>query len=35
MKHLLLVCTDGTVEAIPEGTDVQGWAEEMTHRGIR
>jgi hypothetical protein len=35
MKYLLLVCTDGPLETIPEGTDVQGWAEEMTRRGIR
>jgi hypothetical protein len=35
MKYLLLVCTEGPLETIPEGTDVQGWAEEMTRRGIR
>jgi hypothetical protein len=35
VKYLLLICTDGPVEAFPAETDAQGWVDEMDRRGIR
>lgn len=35
MRYLLLICTDGPVEASESETDATAWATEMDRRGIR
>ena len=35
MKYLLLICTDGPIDAGPEELDAQPWVDEMDGRGVR
>jgi hypothetical protein len=35
MKYLLLICTDGPVEAGPGDLDPEPWVDEMESRGVR
>ena len=35
MKYLLLICSDGPLEAPPEELDADPWVEEMDGRGVR
>ncbi|KIF73094.1 transcription initiation protein [Streptomyces sp. 150FB] len=35
MKYLLLICTDGPIEAGPGELDATPWAEEMDGKGVR
>jgi hypothetical protein len=35
MKYLMLVCTEGPIDAAAEDLDPEPWVAEMTRRGVR